>query len=437
MKIGVVSLGCAKNRVDTEEMLSLLSLEGYELTDRARDAEVLIVNTCGFITSAKEESIDAIFEMAQYKQTGNCRALVVTGCLAQRYGQELMDEIPQIDVLTGVTQYDSLAQAIDTALTKGERISNTQRRKAFLTSGRVLTTPPYSAYIRIGEGCDNRCAYCAIPLIRGAHRSRPKDEILAEMRNLASKGAREQIMIAQDTTRYGRDMENESLRGLLREAARIPGIDWLRVLYCYPDETDMALLEEMAAHDNICRYLDLPLQHASPKILRAMNRRGSIEQAGALLRAARGLGFALRTTFIVGFPGETQEDFQALLDFVSEMRFDRMGAFTFSPEEDTAAALMDHQVPEAVKKQRLDTLMALQSRISRELGEQRVGSMAKVLVSGRRDGEYTGRSAWEAPDADGVIYFDSQRELKPGEFVQVRITSAGDYDLYGHLEAEA
>ncbi len=437
MKIGVVSLGCAKNRVDTEEMLSLLSLEGYELTDRARDAEVLIVNTCGFITSAKEESIDAIFEMAQYKRTGKCRALVVTGCLAQRYGQELMDEIPQIDVLTGVTQYDSLAQAIDTALTKGERVSNTQRRKAFLTSGRVLTTPPYSAYIRIGEGCDNRCAYCAIPLIRGAHRSRPKDEILTEMRDLASKGAREQIMIAQDTTRYGRDMENESLRGLLREAAQIPGIDWLRVLYCYPDETDMALLEEMAAHDNICRYLDLPLQHASPKVLRAMNRRGSIEQAGALLRAARGLGFALRTTFIVGFPGETQEDFQALLDFVSEMRFDRLGAFTFSPEEDTAAALMDHQVPEAVKKQRMDTLMALQSRISREQGEQRVGSMAKVLVTGRRDAEYTGRSAWEAPDADGIIYFDSQRDLKPGEFVQVRITSAGDYDLYGHLEAEA
>ena len=437
MKIGVVSLGCAKNRVDTEEMLSLLSLEGYELTDQARDAEVLIVNTCGFITSAKEESIDAIFEMAQYKRTGKCKALVVTGCLAQRYGQELMDEIPQIDVLTGVTQYENLAQAIDTALTKGERVSKTERRKAFLTSGRVLTTPSYSAYIRIGEGCDNRCAYCAIPLIRGAYRSRPKDEILAEMRDLASKGAREQIMIAQDTTRYGRDMENETLLNLLREAVQIPGIDWLRVLYCYPDETNMALLEEIAAHDNICRYLDLPLQHASPKILREMNRRGSIEQTRALLQAARGLGFALRTTFIVGFPGETQEDFQALLDFVSEMRFDRMGAFTFSPEEDTTAALMDLQVPEAVKKQRLDTLMALQSRISRELGEQRVGSMTKVLVTGRQDGRYTGRSAWEAPDADGVIYFESQRDLKPGEFVQVRITSAADYDLYGHQEAEA
>jgi ribosomal protein S12 methylthiotransferase len=437
MKIGVISLGCAKNRVDTEEMLKLLSLEGYELTDQARDAEVLIVNTCGFITSAKEESIDAIFEMAQYKQTGNCKALVVTGCLAQRYGQELMDEIPQIDVLSGVTQYDSLAQAIDTALTKGERVSNTQRRKAFLTSGRVLTTPSYCAYIRIGEGCDNRCAYCAIPLIRGGHHSRPKDEILAEMRELASKGAREQILIAQDTTRYGRDLEGESLKGLLREAAATPGVDWLRVLYCYPDETDMALIEEMAAHDNVCRYLDLPLQHAVPRILKAMNRRGDIEQTKALLRAARGLGFALRTTFIVGFPGETQEDFQALLDFVSEMRFDRVGAFTFSLEEGTKAVLMGGQVPEAVKKQRLDTLMALQMRISRELGQGRVGSVEKVLVTGKQDGRYTGRSAWEAPDADGLIYFDAHKTLKPGEFAQVRITSASDYDLCGHLEAEA
>ena len=437
MKIGVISLGCAKNRVDTEEMLKLLSLEGYELTDQARDAEVLIVNTCGFITSAKEESIDAIFEMAQYKQTGNCKALVVTGCLAQRYGQELMDEIPQIDVLSGVTQYDSLAQAIDTALTKGERVQNTQRRKAFLTSGRVLTTPSYCAYIRIGEGCDNRCAYCAIPLIRGGHHSRPKAEILAEMRDLAAKGAREQILIAQDTTRYGRDMAGESLQGLLREAAAIPGVDWLRVLYCYPDETDMALLEEMAAHDNICRYLDLPLQHAVPRILTAMNRRGDIGQTKALLKAARSLGFALRTTFIVGFPGETQEDFQALLDFVSEMRFDRVGAFTFSPEEDTHAALMGGQVPEAVKKQRLDTLMALQMGISRELGQARVGSVEKVLVTGHQDSKYTGRSAWEAPDADGLIYFDAEQDLKPGEFVRVRITSAGDYDLYGHLEAQA
>ena len=435
MKIGVISLGCAKNRVDTEEMLSLLSLEGYELTDQARDAEVLIVNTCGFITSAKEESIDAIFEMAQYKQTGNCKALVVTGCLAQRYGQELMDEIPQIDVLSGVTQYDTLAQAIDTALTKGERVQNTQRKKAFLTSGRVLTTPSYCAYIRIGEGCDNRCAYCAIPLIRGGHHSRPKAEILAEMRDLAAKGAREQILIAQDTTRYGRDTVGESLQGLLREAAAVPGVDWLRVLYCYPDETDMALIEEMAAHDNVCRYLDLPLQHAVPRILKAMNRRGDIDQTKALLKAARKLGFALRTTFIVGFPGETQEDFQALLDFVGEVRFDRMGAFTFSPEEDTQAALMGGQVPEVVKKQRLDTLMALQMGISRELGRQRVGSVEKVLVTGHRDGKYTGRSAWEAPDADGLIYFDAQQDLKPGEFVRVRITSAGDYDLYGHLEA--
>ena len=353
MRVGVVSLGCAKNRVDTEEMLALLSQEGYELTDKAEEAEVLVVNTCGFITSAKEESIDTIFEMAQHKITGKCKALVVTGCLAQRYGEDLMREIPQIDVLSGVTQYDTLAQAIGIALEKGERQINTQRKKAFLNCGRVLTTPKYTAYIRIGEGCDNRCAYCAIPLIRGSHHSRPKEDILGEMRDLASKGVTEQILIAQDTTAWGRDLAEESLKDLMREASAIPGIKWLRVLYCYPDSTDTALIDEMAAHDNICRYLDLPLQHASKKILKSMRRRGDIDEVRQLLSYARDKGFALRTTFIVGFPGETEEDFEELMDFVRDVRFDRMGAFTFSPEEDTLAAGMPLQVAEEVKKERL------------------------------------------------------------------------------------
>ncbi|MHC1787099.1 MAG: 30S ribosomal protein S12 methylthiotransferase RimO [Christensenellales bacterium] len=431
MKVGVVSLGCAKNRVDTEEMLALLFQAGYELVDQAAQAEVLIVNTCGFITSAKEESIDTIFELARYKQTGACRALVVTGCLAQRYGDELMKEIPQIDVLSGVTQYDTLAEAIGLALEKGGRVQHTERRKVFLHCGRVLTTPGYSAYIRIGEGCDNRCAYCAIPLIRGGHRSRPKADILEEMRDLAGKGVTEQILIAQDTTRWGTDLPGESLLGLLDEAAAIPGLRWLRLLYCYPDETGTALIDRMAAHDNICRYLDLPLQHASPRILRAMNRRGNIEDAKALLHDARKKGFSLRTTFIVGFPGETDEDFQTLLDFTSEMRFDHMGAFAFSPEEDTAAALLPDQVPEAQKKKRLDTLMALQQGISQARMQERVGSVEEVLVTGREGGRYTGRSRWEAPDADGTISFDSANAPKPGDYVRVRITGAGIYDLSG------
>ena len=432
MRVGVVSLGCAKNRVDTEEMLSLLSQEGYELTEKAEDAEVLVVNTCGFITSAKEESIDAIFEMAQYKQTGKCRALVVTGCLAQRYGEDLMREIPQIDVLSGVTQYDTLAEAIGIALEKGERRMNTERKTAFLHCGRVLTTPKYTAYVRIGEGCDNRCAFCAIPLIRGRHHSRDMEDILGEMKGLSGQGVKEQILIAQDTTGWGRDLGPERLKDLLRRAAlEVEGLEWLRVLYCYPDGTDKALIDEMAAHENICRYLDLPLQHASKRILKAMRRRGDIDQVREVLLYARSLGFALRTTFIVGFPGETEEDFEELMAFCRDMRFDRMGAFTFSPEEDTAAALMDGQIPEEEKKRRLDLLMSQQAGISRERNEARVGTVCRVLVTGRQAGLYTGRSAWEAPDADGIIRFEAKQALKPGDFVDVRLTKAEPYDLIG------
>ena len=432
MRVGVVSLGCAKNRVDTEEMLSLLSQEGYELTEKAEDAEVLVVNTCGFITSAKEESIDAIFEMAQYKQTGKCRALVVTGCLAQRYGEDLMREIPQIDVLSGVTQYDTLAEAIGIALEKGERRMNTERKTAFLHCGRVLTTPKYTAYVRIGEGCDNRCAFCAIPLIRGRHHSRDMEDILGEMKGLSGQGVKEQILIAQDTTGWGRDLGPERLKDLLRRAAlEVEGLEWLRVLYCYPDGTDKALIDEMAAHENICRYLDLPLQHASKRILKAMRRRGDIDQVREVLSYARSLGFALRTTFIVGFPGETEEDFEELMAFCRDMRFDRMGAFTFSPEEDTAAALMDGQIPEEEKKRRLDLLMSQQAGISRERNEARVGTVCRVLVTGRQGGLYTGRSAWEAPDADGIIRFEAKQALKPGDFVDVRLTKAEPYDLIG------
>ena len=432
MRVGVVSLGCAKNRVDTEEMLSLLSQEGYELTEKAEDAEVLVVNTCGFITSAKEESIDAIFEMAQYKETGKCRALVVTGCLAQRYGEDLMREIPQIDVLSGVTQYDTLAEAIGIALEKGERRMNTERKTAFLHCGRVLTTPKYTAYVRIGEGCDNRCAFCAIPLIRGRHHSRDMEDILGEMKGLSGQGVKEQILIAQDTTGWGRDLGPERLKDLLRRAAlEVASLEWLRVLYCYPDGTDKALIDEMAAHENICRYLDLPLQHASKRILKAMRRRGDIDQVREVLSYARSLGFALRTTFIVGFPGETEEDFEELMAFCRDMRFDRMGAFTFSPEEDTAAALMDGQIPEEEKKRRLDLLMSQQAGISRERNEARVGTVCRVLVTGRQAGLYTGRSAWEAPDADGIIRFEAKHALKPGDFIDVRLTKAEPYDLIG------
>ncbi|MBQ9263369.1 MAG: 30S ribosomal protein S12 methylthiotransferase RimO [Clostridia bacterium] len=427
LKIGMVSLGCVKNRVDSEQMLSQLTEVGCQITHEPQEADILIVNTCGFIAPAKEESIDAIFEMAEYKKTGRCKVLCVTGCLAQRYEKDLMDEIPEIDCLLGVSQYARLREHLEAALT-GHREADTKRGAGFLECGRILTTPGYSAYIKTGDGCDNRCTYCAIPLIRGSYRSRPKDAILSEIRQMAQKGVKEHILIAQDTTRYGIDI-GSSLAELMTEAAAIPGVEWLRSLYMYPDETDLRLLDVMAAHDNICKYVDLPLQHASPTLLKKMNRRGDMAHTRQLLHAARERGFCLRTTFIVGFPGETEDDFKQLMDFTEEIGFDRMGAFTYSPEEDTPAAAMPGQIPEEIKQERLDHLMALQAKISLKRNQSRLGNIEKVLVTGHNGTNYTARSAWEAPDADGEILLFSQQPLKEGAFVQAKITGADTYDL--------
>ena len=434
MTIGVISLGCVKNRVDTEQMLALLTQAGHTITPDPAEADILIVNTCGFIDPAKEESIRTILEMAAYKQNGHCKKLIVTGCLAQRYGDALLSDMPEIDALLGVSQYDRIVEAVKSAL-EGSRPDYRTRRNEMLECGRVLTTPPYSAYVRIGEGCDNRCAYCAIPLIRGSYRSRNEQSILDEARMLAASGTKELILISQDTTRYGSDSRS-SLQDLIRQVSALPGVEWLRVLYMYPDETNIGLLEEMAAHDNVCKYLDLPLQHASDRLLRAMNRRGTAAEAAKLLATARAMGFTLRTTFIVGFPGETEEDFNCLLDFVRRVRFDRMGAFAYSAEEDTVGASMPNQVPEDIKQERLDRLMNAQSEISRELNEARVGTVCRVLVTGFEDGLYIGRSEMEAPDSDGVIYFTAGRELDEGEFVSVRLVRADTYDLYGILEED-
>ena len=431
MKIGVISLGCVKNRVDTEQMLSLLTAAGHTLTPDPAEAEVLLVNTCGFIDPAKEESIETILEMAQYKETGACKVLLVTGCLAQRYGDALKDEMPEIDALVGVSQCERIVEALDKAL-RGEHPDFRARHNEMLECGRVLTTPNYSAYVRIGEGCDNRCSYCAIPLIRGPYRSRSMDKVLEEMHTLSRGGTKEQILISQDTTRFGSDT-GSSLQALVREAAQVPGVEWLRVLYMYPDETDMALLDEMAAHGNVCKYLDLPLQHASMKMLKAMNRRGDIKDAERMLLRAREMGFTLRTTFIVGFPGETEEDFEELMDFTRRVRFDRMGAFAYSAEEDTPGAVMPDQVPEEIKQERLDRLMALQAEISRELNEARVGKTYKTLVTGHDGLTYIGRTEMEAPDSDGEVHFFAERELSEGEFVSVTITRADTYDLYGEI----
>lgn len=425
--IGVISLGCVKNRVDTEEMLGNLKAAGWQVTPNPQDATALIVNTCGFIEPAKQESIDTILELAQYKKTGNCRALCVTGCLAQRYGDTLFQEMPEIDVLIGINQYDRLPSILNQAL-EGDRVFNTHRRRQEIYAPRALTTPPFSAYVRIGDGCDNRCSYCAIPLIRGGHVSRTKDDVLSEMRSLAQKGVKEQILVAQDSTRFGME-RGESLAELLDEAANIEGIDWLRVLYLYPDETDHALIDTMTGHKNICRYLDLPLQHASERVLQKMNRRGKVNDIKRLLHYAKDKGFCLRTTFIVGFPGETEEDFEELLAFANEMAFDRMGAFAYSREEDTPAAKMPGQVPEKVKRRRLDTLMRQQQEISLKNNQKRVGSAEKALVIGKQGDKYLCRTAFEAPDADGHVIVTAKRPLKLGDFIYIRITKADVYDL--------
>ena len=425
--VGMIALGCVKNRVDSEQMLGMLKNAGCILTDDPAKAEIIIVNTCGFIAPAKEEAIDTILEMAEYKTNGKCRVLCATGCLTQRYGHTLMEEMPEIDVMLGVNQYEKLLPLLEKAL-EGEKAADTAVSHHFMECGRVLTTPSYSAYIKTGDGCDNRCAYCAIPLIRGPYRSRSREAILAEMQALARQGVKEHILIAQDTTRYGTDT-GDSLAALMEKAAKVEGVEWLRALYMYPDELDEKTLDVMAKHENICKYLDLPLQHASPAMLKAMNRRGTLQHIRSMLRGARERGFCLRTTFIVGFPGETQEDFNRLMDFTEEMQFDRMGAFTFSPEDDTPAFDMPGQLPEEVKEERLSRLMELQARISRQRNSLRIGKKEKMLVTGWQEGTYTARSQWEAPDADGEILLLCVRELHPGEFVEGTVIAADVYDL--------
>ena len=433
--VGAVSLGCNKNRVDTETALGLLKEKGFRLTGDPAEADILLVNTCGFIDPAKEESVNTILEMAEYKKTGRCRVLVVTGCLSQRYPGDLLKEIPEIDVLLGVNQYAELPAAIEKALGK-ERPCLCSDDHSYYEHDRVLTTPFYSAYIRIGEGCSNRCTFCAIPMIRGPYRSRDEDVVLREIAALAADGVREHILVAQDTTRYGtEDHPHTTLPALMRKAAVIDGVDWLRVLYCYPDETNDELLDVLADADNVCPYLDIPVQHINADLLHRMHRRGTREDILRCVRGARARGLTLRTSLIVGFPGETEDQFRELLDFVAETEFDRLGAFAYSPEEGTPAAKMPDQVPEEVKQERLDRLMTLQQEISLKRNRARIGSVEQVLVTdtdGR--GNALGRSCREAPETDGEIYVAcGNARPEPGQFIPVRIDAAEEYDLRGTM----
>ncbi len=429
--IGLISLGCSKNRVDSEQMLAFLTAHGYQIVDDPSRAEVIIVNTCGFIQSAKEEAISTLFEMAEHKQTGRCRLLVATGCFAQRYPDAIREEMPEVDAILGVNEYEKIDEAIREAFA-GQRPVYTDDDGTFFEFGRVLTTPKYSAYIRIGEGCDNCCSYCAIPLIRGGYRSRPEADILAEVRRLAGEGVREFTLIAQDTTRYGTDNGGPSrLPELIEAVAAIPGVAWLRALYCYPERVDDRLLDTIERLPNVCNYLDLPMQHISQHILTDMNRSDTSEHIREVCRKFKERGMMLRTTMMVGFPGETQEDFEELMDFVRETKFDRLGAFTFCPEEGTLAAQMPDQIEEWVKQARYDALMTLQHGISLAQNKARVGTTCRVLVEKKHGTRYTGRSEFEAPEIDGNIYFSSQTPCQIGEFVTVRITGARAYDLMG------
>ncbi|MZP43736.1 30S ribosomal protein S12 methylthiotransferase RimO [Heliobacterium gestii] len=435
IKAHITSLGCAKNRVDTEVMMGLLREAGYELTQREEDAQVLLVNTCGFILPAKEESIQTILELARYKETGRCRALLVAGCLPQGYAGELAAELPEVDAFFGPGDVPRVASIVADAL--GGKRSLEVGRPEFLydhTMPRVLSTPFHYAYVKVADGCDNRCSYCAIPELRGRFRSRSEESIIQETQSLVDRGIQEALLIAQDTTRFGADRYNEfRLPQLIRNLAPIEGLRWIRLMYCYPSHFTPELIEAMAAEPKVCRYVDLPLQHADDELLQSMNRRASVAEIRRLIQTLRDRlpGLAIRTSFIVGLPGETEEKFQGLLDFLAEMRFDRVGVFTYSREENTPAGQMADQVPEEIKEERYHRAMALQQEISLSIQQEWVGKTLEVLVEEEvAPGIYRGRSEREAPEVDGHIEFRGRQRMV-GEWAHVRITAASHYDLMG------
>lgn len=439
MNILFVSLGCDKNLVDTEVMLGLLASRGHQMVDSEEIADVIVINTCCFIHDAKEESIQTILEMAEYKKAGTCKALIVTGCLAQRYKQEIIDEIEEVDAVLGTTSYDKIVEAIDEALAGHTSVEMTDiDALPLVESKRLVTTGGHFAYLKIAEGCDKHCTYCIIPKIRGNFRSVPIERLLKEAEDLVAQGVKEIILVAQETTLYGKDLYGEkSLHKLLRELCKISGLRWIRILYCYPEEITDELIQVIKEEDKICNYLDLPIQHASDGILKRMGRRTSKEQLVEIIGKLRKEipDIAIRTTLITGFPGETQEQHEELMEFVDEMEFDRLGVFTYSPEEDTPAAMMPDQIPEDVKEDRQAELMELQQEIAFDLAEEMIGREVLVMIEGKVADEnaYVGRTYKDAPNVDGLIFVESEEELMSGDFARVRITGALEYDLMGEI----
>lgn len=444
MKIGVVSLGCPKNLVDSETMLGLIHEENYEITNDPSEAEIIIVNTCGFIESAKEESINTILQMAEYKKSGSCKYIIVTGCLSQRYAEELFNELPEADAIAGVEVYDEIGSIIKRVM-NGERFIMLERSKpdVIYTSKetflpRILTTPSYTAYLKIAEGCDNCCSYCAIPKIRGPYRSKPMEQVLKEAKALADNGVKELIVVAQDTTRYGEDLPGGKLLlvDLLKELNKIESLKWIRVMYCYPNNFTDELIETFASLDKVCKYVDLPLQHASNRLLASMNRYDTRKEVETLLAKLRKRipGIVIRTTFIVGFPGETDADFEELKEFVEQQRFENAGVFAYSQEEGTVAGAMPNQIPDEIKQERYHELMALQAQISEEIHKDTEGQTLEVLVEGIEEdgsGLHYGRSYREAPDIDGLVFIENPGDIKPGCFVKVNILQGFTYESVG------
>lgn len=442
MKVLFISLGCDKNLVDSEEMLGLLTAKGYKITDDETEADIIVVNTCCFIHDAKEESIQSILEMSGYRTEGSCKALIVTGCLAERYRDEILTEIPEVDAVLGTASYAEIVTAIEQAL-EGKKYEEYKELTYLpeIQANRVITTGGHYAYLKIAEGCNKHCTYCIIPKIRGNYRSVPMERLVEQAKYLASQGVRELILVAQETTIYGTDIYGKkSLHELLKELCKIHGIYWIRVLYCYPEEIYPELIQVIKEEPKICHYLDLPIQHASDGVLKRMGRRTSKQQLMDIVNTLRTEipDMVLRTTLITGFPGETHEQHEELLDFVDEMEFDRLGVFTYSPEEDTPAAIMKDQIDEEVKLDRQAEIMELQQDISLDKGQDRIGQTLYVMIEGKVADEnaYVGRTYADAPGIDGYVFVNTGMELMSGDFVLVRITGAMEYDLIGELEDE-
>lgn len=439
MNILFVSLGCDKNLVDSEVMLGIIRERGYKITNDEHEADIIIVNTCCFINDAKEESINTILEMAEYKKVGRCKALIVTGCLAQRYAKDIREEIPEVDGLIGTSSYETISQVIDEALEGhfSEQLAGIDELPANEVN-RVMTTGGFFSYLKIAEGCDKHCTYCIIPSLRGKYRSRPMEALLKEANFLAENGVKELILVAQETTLYGTDLYGEKkLPTLLKELCKIEGIQWIRILYCYPEEITDELIQVIKEEEKVCNYLDMPIQHASDHVLKRMGRRTSNEELREKVSKLKQEipDICLRTTLITGFPGETQEDHEEVLDFIDEMSFDRLGVFTYSLEEGTPAAKLDGQVEEEIKVQRQEEIMALQQEISYDNSVAMIGRSLKVLIEGRLPEEdvYIGRTYRDAPNVDGYCFVKSDDNLMSGDFVTVKITEAKEYDLVGEV----